>query len=234
MSLRVKHRPEDFIRNAVRPVFNALAPLVLHDVTLGVDHLRRHRVEEISHPIGFEEERELERVRRNIDPVVRPIVLSRSVVVAACAFEPLVELSRLHVAGAHEHQVLEQMGEAGAPGPLARRADVIPHVDRDEWHGVILVEDYGQAVRQPEQRVLQIDRWRRGRHMFGRRLSEAGRCRQQDEQKKCGAFHCRGGPAGPPRADAWVGPYLSFSEQDAEDADGKSCWVRYRFSPRSW
>ena len=52
--------------------------------------------------------------------------------------------------------------------------------------------------------------------------------------KTCLPTRCRGGPAGPPRADAWVGPYLSFSEQDAEDAEGKSCSVRYRFSSRSW
>ena len=31
--------------------------------------------------------------------------------------------------------------------------------------------------------------------------------------KTCLPTRCRGGPAGPPRADAWVGPYLSFSEQ---------------------
>ena len=37
--------------------------------------------------------------------------------------------------------------------------------------------------------------------------------------KTCLPTRCRGGPAGPPRADAWVGPYLSFAEQDAEDAE---------------
>ncbi len=40
--------------------------------------------------------------------------------------------------------------------------------------------------------------------------------------KTCLPTRCRGGPAGPPRADAWVGPYLSFSEQDAEDAEVQS------------
>ncbi len=35
--------------------------------------------------------------------------------------------------------------------------------------------------------------------------------------KTCLPTRCRGGPAGPPRADAWVGPYLSFSEQISLD-----------------
>ena len=34
--------------------------------------------------------------------------------------------------------------------------------------------------------------------------------------KTCLPTRCRGGPAGPPRADAWVGPYLSFSEQNPQ------------------
>ena len=36
--------------------------------------------------------------------------------VAADRFEQLVELARFHVAGSHEHQVLEQMGEPVRPG----------------------------------------------------------------------------------------------------------------------
>ena len=47
--------------------------------------LRRHRVEQVAHAIGFEEQRELERVRRHVDPVVGAVVLGRAVVVAAGA-----------------------------------------------------------------------------------------------------------------------------------------------------
>ena len=101
------------------PVLVALAPLVLDDVALRVDGLRRHRVEQVAHAIRFEEQRELERVRRHVDPVVGAVVLRRAVVVAAGRLEQRVELARLDVAGAHEHQVLEQMREAGAAGPLA-------------------------------------------------------------------------------------------------------------------
>ena len=104
------------------PVLDALPALVLHDVALRVDRLRRHRVEQVAHAIGLEEQRELERVRRHVDVVVRPIVAGRRVVLAAGRFEPLVELAGLDVSRAHEHQVLEQMREAGA----ARRSCAEP------------------------------------------------------------------------------------------------------------
>ena len=89
MTLRIQHLVERDVGHAVRPVLVALAPLVLHDVALRVDGLRRHRVEQIAHAVRLEEQRQLERVRRHVDPVVGAIVLGRAVVVAAGAFEPL-------------------------------------------------------------------------------------------------------------------------------------------------
>src|SRR6266699_6949478 len=49
--------------------------------------------------------------------------------------------------------------------------------------------------------------------------------------KTCLPTRCRGGPAGPPRADAWVGPYLSFSEQTRRHQEGtkkRSPWSPFR------
>src|SRR5213596_2763292 len=40
--------------------------------------------------------------------------------------------------------------------------------------------------------------------------------------KTCLPTRCRGGPAVPPRADAWVGPYLSFSEQPRRGKETRS------------
>ena len=52
---------------------------------------RRRRVEEVRHAIRLEEQRELNRVRRDVDPVVRAVVFGRPVVRAADALEPVVE-----------------------------------------------------------------------------------------------------------------------------------------------
>ena len=84
-------------------------------------------------------------------------------------------------AGAHEHQVLEQMREAGAAGQLVRRADAVPRVDRHDRHAVILVEDHVQAVRQRELRVFHLDRRRR-------RLG-GGRGRQRQHEEGSSGFH---------------------------------------------
>ena len=65
---------------------------------------------------------------------------------APARFEQGVELAFLDVRRSFEHQVLEQMREAGASGLLARRADVVPDVDRRERDGVILVQDHVQPV----------------------------------------------------------------------------------------
>ena len=45
-----------------------------------------------------------------------------------------------------EHQVLEQVREAGVAGALVLRTDVIPEIDRDDRAGVILVEQDVQSV----------------------------------------------------------------------------------------
>ena len=57
----------------------------------------------------------------------------------------------------HEHQVFEEMGEAGAAGLLARRPDVIPDVHRQQRDGVILVQDDLQPVGQCELRERHIE-----------------------------------------------------------------------------
>jgi hypothetical protein len=49
-----------------------------------------------------------------------------------------------------EHQVLEQVGEAGAARRLVLAADVVPEVDRDDRGLAVGVHDHAQAVGQGE------------------------------------------------------------------------------------
>jgi hypothetical protein len=128
----------------------ALTTLVLDDVALAIDALRRHRVEQIRHAIGLEIERQFQRVRRHVLEVVGAIVVRRAVVVAAGALEQRVEHAFLDVLRSLEHQVLEQVREAGAAGLLVRRADVIPDVHRRHRHALVLVQDDREPVGQAE------------------------------------------------------------------------------------
>ena len=47
-----------------------------------------------------------------------------------------------------EHQVLEEVREAGPAGHFVLGSDVIPDVDRDDRHAVILVDEDVEAVRE--------------------------------------------------------------------------------------
>ena len=61
------------------------------------------------------------------------------------------------VLAAAEHEVLEEMSEAGLAGPLVLRAHVVPDVDRDDGRFVVLVDDESQAVFEDEFLVGDID-----------------------------------------------------------------------------
>ena len=80
--------------------------------------------------------------------VVGAILGGGAVVVGAGGLEEPVELRVGRILRAHEHQVLEQVGEAGAAGLLVTGADVVPDVGGDDGDGVILVDDEGQSVGQ--------------------------------------------------------------------------------------
>ena len=100
----------------------------------------------------------------------------------AGGFEQRVELAFLDVRGSLEHEVLEEVREPGAARLLARRADVIPDVHRRERHGVVLVQDHVQPVRQRElgeghgQRGARVERSAVARRPARRRR----RCRRGD------------------------------------------------------
>ncbi len=168
--IRVVRRPQHLVelegRHAVRAVLVALPPLVLDDVALAVDLFGRHRVEEKPHAIRIEEQRKVECVDRHVDVVVGPVVRRRGVVVRAGALEQCVELSFFHVLGAFEHEVLEQMREAGSPRLLVGRADVVPDVDRRDRHRLVLMQDDVEPVRElelPERHLKRRGRLRQHR-----------------------------------------------------------------------
>ena len=180
MTIGILHFIEDDLGRAIRPVLDRLAPFVFHHVALGVDRFRRHRFEEVPHAIGLEEQRELDGVRWDVNPVVRAVVRRGPVVVPAGGFEPLVEFPWLHVARTHEHQMLEQMREAGPTRAFTRRADVVPHVHGDDRHAVIFMQDDVQTVGERELHEGDVDR--RGGDRARRRLPERGRGQRQHQK----------------------------------------------------
>jgi hypothetical protein len=180
----------------------ALPLLVLDDADLVLEILLGDRVEQMAHAVALEEEREVERRRRHRLEIIGPVEPGGAVIVGgADLLERLEEVAR-RVLGAVEHQVLEQVGEAGLAGDLVLRADVVPDRDGDDRRLVILMDVDAQAVGQREALVGDVDLAdergeRRGRG-GGRGRSGGGgrdhqRCRgdggQQRESKQLTAHH---------------------------------------------
>ena len=173
MPLRIEQLRQAQLDLAVRGVFARLPALVANDLALRVELLERHERTEIAQAIGLEPHEEVDGGRRADVVVVGAILRGPRVVPTARGLHPRVERLRGRAAGAHEHQVLEQVGEAGPSLRLVVRADRIRHVHHRDGNGVVLVDDERHPVRQG--RLREGDRYvrRRGR----RREEKRGHCR---------------------------------------------------------
>ena len=137
---------ELLLERAVRPVVVRPALLVLDDLALVVEVLLAERVEEGRHPVGLEPQGQLELVRRQRLEVVRPVEPGRAVHRPAGGLDERDVLGLGDVPRALEHDVLEEVGEAGLAGDLVLGPDVVPEVDRDDRGEVVLGHDDAQAV----------------------------------------------------------------------------------------
>src|SRR5438093_5727514 len=179
----VRRMRENLVRAAVRLVVHPLPALVLDDVALRVELREIERVEQKTHAIGFEPERRLEIVGRHRLVVHRSIVVRRAVVGAAHALGELVVQPVRHVARSGEHDVLEEMGEAGTPRQLVLGADVKPGFDSDGRRRAIGRQNHCHAVRQRVGVERDPDRVGPG----ARRTLRSGTARCHEKRERCDA-----------------------------------------------
>ena len=159
-AIRMVRRVEGFGQHprhqAVGPVLVVLTAFVEHHFTLGVEPGLRQRGQQIAHPIRFHPQGQFERVGGHHFPVVRTIGIRRAVELGAGLLERL-EVARIVMFGTFEHQVLEQMREAGSATALVLRPDVIPDVDGCDGARVIIVQQHVEAVGQSVLRVRNVE-----------------------------------------------------------------------------
>ena len=148
MLLGIEVALELLLPRAVRAVVVRPALLVLDDLTLVVEVLLAERVEQRSHPVGLEPQRELELVRGKRLEVVRPVEPGRAVHRPAGGLDERDVLGLADVRRALEHHVLEEVREAGLARLLVLRSDVVPDVDRHDRRQVVLGDDQAEAVRE--------------------------------------------------------------------------------------
>ena len=138
-------RDSAIMRHAVRTILVVLPPLVQHDVALRLEPLARQRRQQVPHAIRFHPQRQIDGAGRHDLPVVGAVGVGGSVEQRAGLLQRR-EVAGVVVLGALEHQVLEEVREAGAARALVLRADVIPDVHRHDRHVMVLVHDDVEAV----------------------------------------------------------------------------------------
>jgi hypothetical protein len=142
---RKQRRQERHRREPVGPVLVVLPPFVQHHVALVVEFGLGQRRQQISHPIGFHPQRQLQRAGRHYFPVVGAVGVGRSVQRGAGTLQRLKEAA-IVVLGSLEHQMLEQVSEPGFARTLVLRADVVPEVDGGDRAGVIFMKQHVEPV----------------------------------------------------------------------------------------
>ncbi len=146
MLRREDRRHELLVERAVRPVVVALALLVLDHLALVVEVLLVERVEQRRHPVRLEPEADLDLVRRHRLEVVGAVEVGARVVDPAGPLHDGHVLGLPDVARALEHEVLEQVREAGLAGLLVLGADRVPEVDGHDRREPIGRHDQAQPV----------------------------------------------------------------------------------------
>ena len=115
------------------------------------------RSEQMAHPVGLEEQAALERRPRHGLEIIGAVEPGGAVEVGRADLAQRLEIVAGRVFGAVEHQMLEQMGEAGLAVGLVLRADIVPDGDCDDRRLAVLVDDDLEAVVEGELLVGNVD-----------------------------------------------------------------------------
>ncbi len=149
VALGVRQGGQLLERRAVRDVVVPLAALVLDDVPLVLHGLVVQGGQQGPHPVRLQPERELQLVGRHRLEVVGALEAGGAVEGAAGALDQLEVPVARYARRALEHQVLEEVSQAGTPLDFVARADVVPEADRGDRGQVVLGKHHAQAVGQP-------------------------------------------------------------------------------------
>ena len=131
-------------KQRVGAVFDARAPLLEDHVALRPDHLVGE--DQVAHAVGLVAHHRRQRVRRH-GLVEGGVVLGGEGVLAAADLGDLgAEFAWLVVGRALEHQMFEEMRDAGFAGRLVGAADLVPDHVGDDRGAVIRDDDDLHAV----------------------------------------------------------------------------------------
>ena len=182
--VQVEDAQQRLVQDRVGVPLDPVAPLVQHDVALGRDH--RVGQHEVGHAVGLELHHLAEVLLGDALEIGGVVGGGEGVLVAADRRDALAELVARMLRRALEHQMLEEMRDAGLAGRLVGRADLVPdHVGHDR-RAVIGDDDDLHAV--AERELHGVRRHPRNLGGGGRSgaggLGEGGNCGHQNSKGK--------------------------------------------------
>ena len=111
----------------------------------------------MAHTIGFEEERVIKGGYGYGFEIVGAIVIRGAIEICGTDFFEGVDVERLDVFAATEHQVFKEMGEPRFAGLLVFGANVIPDINGHDGSLVVLMHQERKTVIEDELLVRNID-----------------------------------------------------------------------------
>src|ERR1035441_6796912 len=111
----------------------------------------------MAHAVGLQPERVIERRGGDILEVVGAVVIGSAVEVGGAYALHGIDVAAVEILAAAEHEVLEEVREAGLAGLLVLRADVVPDADGHDGGLVVFVDDDREAVVEDEFFVWDVD-----------------------------------------------------------------------------
>ena len=142
-------------------VAGTLAAFLQHDIALRDDRLVSQH--EIAHAISLEPHHELQMLARDGLEIGRVVVCREGVLAPAMTRDQLGERAIGKLAGPLEHEVFEEMGDAGFAGRLVGRADLVPHHMGHDGRAVVCHDHHFETVGQRRRfGVVQVLGPRRG------------------------------------------------------------------------
>ena len=136
------------------------------------------------HPVGLHLDHGLEGGGREPVGVAGHVVAGEGVVRAAGEFHLAVEFARAELWRPVEHHVLDEMGDAGDPGPLVAGADAEERVEGDVGDAVVLDEQNLEPVVE----LMDLD------VLFAERGGNEGRANKDDRDEQEKLFSHTGPP----------------------------------------
>ena len=152
---RGEQRLDDLVEHEAAGLVVTLAFLVLHDAALVIELLLRDRAEQIAHAIAFQPQRAFERGAGHGLEIIGAVEIGRAVVIGRAHFLQVLEIVLRCVLAAVEHQMFEQVREAGLAFGFVLRSDIVPHRDGHDGSLAVGVDDDVEPV--VERELLERD-----------------------------------------------------------------------------